>query len=155
MGRKIDKNRTNKLEVAKNVENQKNIVENPASDFKYNVNDSGDGIIITKYVGSATKVVIPAMIENLPVTKIGEWAFSGRNSLTEIVIPDSVTKIGESAFYGCSSLTGIVIPDSVTKIGESAFMDCSSLAEIVIPDSVTYIGWAAFSGCSGKILRTT
>ena len=113
-----------KLEVEKNVENQKNIVENPASDFKFKVNDSDDGIIITKYVGSATKVVIPAMIENLPVTEIGKSAFSFCSSLTKIVIPDSVTEIGSCAFDGCSSLTEIVIPDSVKTIGDNICKSC-------------------------------
>lgn len=38
----------------------------------------------------------------------------------------SVTSIGESAFSGCSSLTNIDIPDGVTSINESAFSECSN-----------------------------
>ena len=82
------------------------------------------------------------------VTSIGDWAFSGCNNLTEIVIPDSVTSIGDYAFHYCSSLTKIVIPDSITSIGDCAFRGCYSLTEIVIPDSVASIGDYAFSGCS-------
>jgi len=85
------------------------------------------------------------------VTKISgdyDWGFSGRGSLTSIVIPNSVTEIGASAFWGCYSLTSIVIPDSVTEIGEFAFWKCSSLTSIVIPDSVTEIGDDAFTCCS-------
>ena len=81
------------------------------------------------------------------VTSIGDWAFSGCDSLSEIVIPSSVTSIGNSAFYGCDSLSEIVIPSSVTSIGDSAFSSCRSLSEIVIPSSVTSIGDWAFSGC--------
>ena len=82
------------------------------------------------------------------VKRIGDSAFSGCRSLSNIIIPDSVTSIGDGAFYGCSSLTNIVLPDSVTSIGSNAFRDCSSLSNIVIPDSVTSIGDGAFYGCS-------
>ena len=64
------------------------------------------------------------------------------------IIPSSVTSIGDSAFAGCSSLSNIAIPSSVNSIGDKAFWDCCSLTSIVIPDSVTSIGDGAFCGCS-------
>ena len=64
------------------------------------------------------------------------------------VIPSNVISIGDSAFYGCNSLSELVISSSVTSIGDSAFLWCSSLSEIVIPSSVTSIGDYAFYGCS-------
>ena len=64
------------------------------------------------------------------------------------IIPSSVTSIGDSAFAGCSSLSNIAIPSSVNSIGDKAFWDCSSLKSLVIPDSVTSIGDGAFCGCS-------
>ena len=82
------------------------------------------------------------------VTSIGDSAFSGCSSLSNIVIPACVISIGDSAFSCCSSLANIIIPDSVTSIGNSAFYRCSSLSSIFIPASVTSIGYSAFSGCS-------
>ena len=79
---------------------------------------------------------------------ICDCAFSGCDSLSEIVIPSSVTSIGKGAFSGCDSLSEIVIPSSVTSIGDHAFSGCDSLSEIVIPSGVTSIGNYAFSGCS-------
>ena len=75
-------------------------------------------------------------------------AFYNCNSLTEIVVPDSVTSIGYYAFSNCSSLTEIIIPDGVKRIGYYAFSNCSSLTEIIIPESVTSIGNRAFYYCS-------
>ena len=92
---------------------------------------------------SLSNIVIPDS-----VTSIGNYAFSSCCSLSGVIIPDSVTSIGNHAFKGCSSLSNIVIPDSVTSIGDWAFSDCHSLSNIVISDSVIRIGTGAFSGCT-------
>ena len=73
-------------------------------------------------------------------------SFRNQN-IKSYVIPNSVTSIGDSAFWGCRSLSDIVIPSSVTSIGDCAFWDCSSLSDIIIPSSVTSIGDSAFEGC--------
>ena len=64
------------------------------------------------------------------------------------MIPDRVTSIGDVAFCGCRSLSNLVIPDSVTSIGSGAFEDCTSLSSLVIPDGVTSIGDYAFGECN-------
>ena len=74
-------------------------------------------------------------------------SFRNQN-IESYVIPSSVTSIGNSAFWGCRSLSDIVIPSCVTSIGDGAFWDCSSLSDIVIPSSVTSIGDSAFDGCN-------
>ena len=67
-------------------------------------------------------------------------------NITEAKIDKNCRLIGDSAFSGCSSLTNITIPDSVVSIGASAFGGCSSLASITIPNSVTSIGrWVFYS----------
>ena len=90
---------------------------------------------------------------NIPnsVTTIGEQAFWGCESLVNINIPNSVTTIGDSAFAFCDSLTSINIPNSVTTIGKFAFSDCDSLVNINIPNSVTTIGEYAFDGCKSLV----
>ena len=93
---------------------------------------------------------IPSSLKTVTITggTIGDDAFKNCDSLTSVIIGDSVTSIGDYAFEGCSSLTSIVIPDTVTSIGESAFEECTSLTSVVIPNSVTAIGGNAFAGCS-------
>jgi hypothetical protein len=81
------------------------------------------------------------------VISIGDWAFSGCESLTAINIPDSVIFIGDGAFYRCNSLAALNILDSVTSIGDYAFLGCESLTAINIPNSVAPIGDFAFLGC--------
>lgn len=105
------------------------------------------------------------------VTRIGEYAFYGCDSLfsitmpntiieieansftrcsglSSISIPNGVEKIGDAAFRHCSGLTTFVIPDSVTEIGNSAFQECTGLASVTIPNSVTKLGVATFAGCT-------
>ena len=81
------------------------------------------------------------------VTRIGNYAFGGCESLTNITIPKSVTSLGDSAFYYCIGLTSITIPDSVISIETYAFVFCFNLASVTIPDSVTNIGEGAFYRC--------
>ena len=90
---------------------------------------------------------IPNYIEGVPVTAIGDSAFSFCESLTSITIPDGVTAIGYGVFWCCNKLTSITIPDGVTTIGESAFFHCTALISVTIPDSVTTIDYGAFSDC--------
>ena len=82
------------------------------------------------------------------VTVIGDSAFEGCISLTNIVIPNSVTEIGDIAFADCTGLKSVEIGISVTEIGLNAFSRCISLTNIDIPNSVEYIWDGAFEGCS-------
>jgi hypothetical protein len=77
-----------------------------------------------------SRLVIPRLIKDLPVTSIGGWAFENCTNLTSATIPDGVTCIGEHAFDGCTSLTSVTIPASVTNIGDMAFRDCTSLTRL-------------------------
>ena len=112
---------------------------------------SKDGILFNKdmeniicYPGGKTgSFIIPDS-----VTSIGDHAFYGCTSLTNVTIPGSVTSIGSWAFQYCTSLTDVMISNSVTSIGDCAFKDCTSLTDVTIPDSVTNIGWLAFDNCT-------
>jgi len=125
---------------------QLNTIENPASDFEYEVVTGG--IEITKYVGNTIKVGIPRIIEGSYVVAIGNNAFENRSAITVVVLPDGINSIGSRAFLNCTGLTNIYLPDSVTKIGSYAFSNCSSLKSISLPNSIITIGVEVFADCT-------
>ena len=100
-------------------------------DWAYSVSDNQ--ATITSYSGDGGEVVIPAVMNEIPVVKVGNEAFKYNASVTNITIPDSVTSIGNEAFWYCTSLTSITIPDSVESIGYAAFNGCTSLTKVTLP----------------------
>ena len=83
------------------------------------------------------------IIPNTVIT-IGEWAFAGCDTLTEINIPNNVTTIEGHAFYSCGTLASVSLGSGLTSIGDYAFTHCFDLKNIAIPNNVTHIGYAAF-----------
>ena len=100
------------------------------------------GSILVRYTGTAEKVVIPE-----GVTGIGENAFSGKASLTEVTTPSSLRTIGFYAFYNCVNLKKIDLHPNVEYIAAGAFRSCSSLEEIIIPQGITVIDDYTFYYC--------
>ncbi len=79
------------------------------------------------------------------VTSIVDNAFSNAK-INNITIPNSVLSIGNYAFSGCNSLSSITLGSAVTTIGQRAFQG-SGLKSIDIPTSVNSIGTGAFTYC--------
>ena len=119
--------------------------EYTSGNFKYNVGSKSASLV--EYTGKSTSVKIPSEVKGVPITSIGEWAFSDNKNLKSITIPSTVTKIGEAAFNNCSSLTKVSLPKGLKKISASAFWYCTGLKQVFIYDKVTSIGKNAFKGC--------
>ena len=87
---------------------------------------------------------INELITDVDITSIGDRAFS---LVKDDVIPslDKVVNIGESAFEGCTSISDVVLED-IKTIEDNAFKD-SSLRSINIPATVEHLGDGIFAGC--------
>ena len=68
-------------------------------------------------------------------------------ALSSIEIPASVDKIGNNAFEGCRSLSDLTWYEGLDSIGEFAFKNCTSLTTLTIPQSVDWVGRNAFESC--------
>jgi hypothetical protein len=120
--------------------------ECPEKDFE--VSFSGEGRVITKYVGNSKRVIVPASIEGKPVVGIEFRSFMGNSKIEEVVLPDTIKFINQGAFVVCSKLSKINIPPSVSTINQNAF-SLTALKELHIPASVTLFGYQ--SGCVSMV----
>ena len=111
-------------------------------DFEYKLSDNDD-VIITKYIGSGTEVVIPEDFNGYVVTEIADNAFRS-TSVTSVTLSSSVEKIGNYAFYSAASLQTVNLRNQLKSIGEYAFYACYALTSVTIPDSCKTIGSDAF-----------
>ena len=117
-----------------------------AGDWEYSV-ASGEATIVA-YKGAGGEVVIPDTLGRVPVTRIGDCAFSGCTSLTKVTIPSGVVRIDAGAFSYCIALTQLTIPAGTASVGAYAFCGCLALESVRIPVSVKYIGELAFAQCT-------
>lgn len=115
------------------------------AEFQYTIDDGQ--VTIEKHIGtSSTSVVVPTTLEGLPVTRIGDFAFSARG-VSEVVLSEGVTSIGASAFAGCGQLISITLPLSLISIEPHAFAECAKLESITLPENLVSIGSSAFASC--------
>ena len=78
--------------------------------------------------------------------EIGDSAFNGCTSLTNVTLGDGVTKIGTNAFIRCTQISSITIGSRVSSIGKNAFNGCTALTNANIRSGA--IGESAFNGCT-------
>lgn len=109
-------------------------------------------VAITGFDGTVTEVEIPAEIDGLPVTVIGERAFENATSLESVVVPENVTTLSSKCFNKCTSLKSISLPSTLKTIKYQAFYNCISLESIEIPKGTTTLEHNVFNGCAN--LRT-
>ena len=89
---------------------------------------------ITKYVGSATELVIPSEINGVKVTTLDSQSFKDCTSLTSVTIPSSITTVGTNAFTGCSNLNTIYVYNDSNNIDSSNF----NISSDTMPQSIFY-----------------
>lgn len=91
------------------------------------------------------------------VTAIGASAFINHgisSPLTSVNLPDSIQTIGDGAFQGCSSLTNITLREGLTTVGHAAFA-LTKLTDVTIPKSLKEVGVTAFASSPDPIKTIT
>lgn len=117
-------------------------------EYEYRLNSGKLNVTLTRYIGSDTKIVVPASVLGRSVTAIGSGTFKGKKLIISVTISEGITEIENSAFTRCSKLFYVSIPGSVKSIGNCAFESCSGLNNVVLTEGLKTIGNFAFSGCS-------
>ena len=80
------------------------------------------------------------------------YSFPCRAEVLEL--PKGLKEVGECAFRGDTSLSEVLLPEGVVSIGAYAFAD-SSVMCVDLPDSLTYIDPTAFDGCEDVFCRVS
>ena len=131
-----------------------------AADFTYRLNSTNDGVIITGYTGTATRVTIPAEIEGLPVREIAPNAFRGITSIPADRFtwgartgnnPWTFRGTFETSIY--TAVLTVTTRNHVSNSGPNAMAVGASgnlvvtykITHVIIPEGVTIIGASAFA----------
>jgi len=91
---------------------------------------------------TVTDLVIPETID-----KINGYAFYG-STIKTLIVNDNIKSIGAYAFSESKLLQSAKLSNNVANIGACAFMNCSALASVNIPDALQTIINHTFYKCS-------
>ena len=120
--------------------------EIPVSEDDY-IFDPDTGTI-QEYRGNDYVVKVPESIQGVPVKSLGTYAFSDKERLTKVILPEGLETIGDSCFRYDDYLIWVDCPDSVTGIGTAAFSYAYGGETFDWPAGLVTLGDEAFY-CSG------
>lgn len=91
-----------------------------------------------------SEVTVPDTVEGIEVTEVLPNAFMDRSrALSKIMLPDTIKVIGDYAFSGIQTLTEINLPKKLEYIGDWAFSS-SMVKEFIFPETLKKVGSHAF-----------
>ena len=109
-----------------------------SGDYQYRNLDDGT-IILEKYNGTESNLVIPNTIDGKEITIIDGGAFKENSSIVTVTLPETVLYVDSYAFSRCDNLTTVKVPESVLKINTS-YNYCPKFEKFEIPDTLTDVG---------------
>lgn len=101
----------------------------------------------TLYSDGRLAITGSGLMKNWASASAVDW-YSKRNTITKVTFDGDIQSIGAYAFSGCESLSDCVLPDSVSSIGQYAFFDCKGISFFRVPDKVTTINTYTFANCT-------
>lgn len=120
----------------------------------------GDGARILRVLGDSPCPVLPAWVEERPVTELGPYCFAARPAdegalwppdsaetheitgdfVEEAVLPDSLRVLHSAAFYNCRRLRRLEFGPRLESLGSDLFTNCKALRTLALqaaPDAET------------------
>jgi hypothetical protein len=145
--------------------------------FSYDLNASGDGVVIKGLKGSSEMyptVIVPKTIEDFPVVGITGLVKEHQTSLLTVVLPNTIKSLETREYFSLFSnylhkinmptslesikgyvfaetnLTGVIIlPDNLVAMDNGCFANCSEITSVRFGNKLQTIGANVFSGCTG------
>ena len=90
-------------------------------------------------------VTVPDHVGGVPVTVIGNNAFSGCMHIQKVVLPETLEEIEYKAFASAYYLREVDLPEGLKVIGNQAFAYCD-LEAVVLPESLEQLAYQSFAG---------
>jgi len=111
---------------------------------------SNGEVTITGFGGTEAVVVVPSSIQGFPVRIIDAEAFANNQTITSIIIPQSVTTIRAYAVFNCRNLSTVVLEhtnaNQITTFAAYAFVGVASNFRILFPYGATGFTTPAWGG---------
>ena len=104
-------------------------------------------VVIAEDTTISGKLEIPSEYNSQAVTVISEGGFKECDSISELIIPDSIISIERGAFENCPKLTRINMGNGVETLGANAFANCNSVISLTLGENLAAVDETAFSGC--------
>ena len=89
-----------------------------------------------------TSLVLPSVIDGMPVIAFSQELFEGDVYLEEVTIPATVRSILNDSFFGCANLQRIILTAEVpnSSVGAGLLNGCQN-ARIILPDKDSYLSY--------------
>lgn len=150
---KLFKVKNTKSATARNATNNlKSLIANSATPGQY-IKDGvayvaeGSSGVTASALDTKHTLSIPKDVEILEgTTAIGCFAFAEQSDLQSVKLPSTLKVIQAGAFSGCESLKEIVLPNGLLAIQDNAFA-LTSLSSVTMPPTLIHIGREAFVEC--------
>lgn len=132
----------------------------PSGRIEYELNNDGKSYRVSFYVKSTS-------VMKTTTGKNGQIIYSRNKASEKVVIPEKynglpVTAIGEDAFSDGVNVVSITIPKSVTSICKNAFNSCTYLQKIIYKGTMAQwdeikkeYGWQPFLALGGLTIKCT
>lgn len=116
------------------------------------------GLALLRCETSAPRLLLPDALDGLPITRVGDYAFSARAprqlsdqafsllltsggdtppahdaaALRQVRLPAPARSLGSYAFYGCTGLETLELGGGLQSVGTDAFMNCFALRQVTL-----------------------